>query len=103
MLSLDRIPDWGHLKTDSVQNSNSVHSVKTENLNKQATSCLVNKTFLSSFSFLFDAQLLHSVKTVVYVVSWQVTNLFSKDVAAKIHTGYCSYFSPAYYEFYHPF
>ena len=56
--------------------------------------------FPVKFSLLFDAQLLHSVKTVVYVVSWQVTILLSKDDAAKIHTGFCSYVSPAYYEFF---
>ena len=42
----------------------------------------------------------HSVKNVVYVVSWHVTILFSKDVAAKIHTGFCSYVSPTHYEFF---
>ena len=53
--------------------------------------------FPVKFSLLFDAQLLHSVKTVVYVVSWQVL-FYSKDVAAKIHTGFCNYVLPAYYE-----
>ena len=86
------MPDWGQSKTDSVQNSYSAHSVKAENVNE-----------LLSFSFLFDAQLVHPVKTVVYIVSWQVTILVSKDVAAKIHTGYRSHVSPAYYEFFDRF
>ena len=94
------MPDWGKFKKQTHFKIHIAHSVKSENVSKLAASFFgkIKLSFFKTFSFVFDAQLLHSAETVAYEVFWQVAILFPKNVTAKMHTGVCSYVSPACYE-----